>query len=188
MAGGSMQQLSPQARFKAGNSPAQHGSRGRKRHGTRSKRTFLDHRNESLYIPKVVKFTAHLIPQRTNLCLSSQFITLRVVNTISLFLIKGGLPSACCSLAKTPELPFTAFPYIQRSTFMPKHFFRLSAMAIVALLSFENAAIAADSPPLERWRSYTGVSWESPKIRLLFPARSTRLSPVFISISKAPRS
>ncbi|MFN2993707.1 L-dopachrome tautomerase-related protein [Serratia plymuthica] len=46
---------------------------------------------------------------------------------------------------------------------MPKHFFRLSALAMVALLSFENAAIAADSPALERWRSYTGVSWESPK-------------------------
>ncbi|MGB8667155.1 MAG: L-dopachrome tautomerase-related protein [Serratia inhibens] len=47
---------------------------------------------------------------------------------------------------------------------MPKHFFRLSAMAMAALLSFENAAIAADSPTLERWRSYTGVSWESPKV------------------------
>lgn len=46
---------------------------------------------------------------------------------------------------------------------MPKHFFRLSAMAMVALLSFENAAIAADSPTLECWRSYTGVSWGSPK-------------------------
>lgn len=46
---------------------------------------------------------------------------------------------------------------------MPKHYLRLSALAMVALLSFENAAIAADSPALERWRSYTGVSWESPK-------------------------
>lgn len=37
---------------------------------------------------------------------------------------------------------------------------RLPTIAMLALLPLANAASAADAPALERWRSYTGVSWE----------------------------
>lgn len=37
---------------------------------------------------------------------------------------------------------------------------RLPTIAMLALLPLANAATAAEAPALERWRSYTGVSWE----------------------------
>ncbi|KRA81706.1 hypothetical protein ASD78_00010 [Lysobacter sp. Root667] len=45
---------------------------------------------------------------------------------------------------------------------MSKRPCRTSAIAMAALLSFANAAGAADGPSLERWRSYAGVSWDAP--------------------------
>ena len=41
--------------------------------------------------------------------------------------------------------------------------FQLAALALAALLHHQQAANAADSLPLERWRSYAGVSWEPSK-------------------------
>lgn len=41
--------------------------------------------------------------------------------------------------------------------------YRVSALAMAALLSFTHLASAADASALERWRSYTGVSWDAPK-------------------------
>lgn len=41
--------------------------------------------------------------------------------------------------------------------------FQFAAIALAALLGQQQAASAADSLPLERWRSYAGVSWEPSK-------------------------
>jgi sugar lactone lactonase YvrE len=41
--------------------------------------------------------------------------------------------------------------------------FQIAAFALAALLASSHAASAADRLPLERWRSYAGVSWESSK-------------------------
>jgi hypothetical protein len=41
---------------------------------------------------------------------------------------------------------------------------RLPAMAMAALLSCATVASAAEGTPLERWRSYAGVSWEGPEV------------------------
>ena len=37
------------------------------------------------------------------------------------------------------------------------------AIAMAALFSFASCASAADQMPLERWRSYSGVSWDKPE-------------------------
>ena len=39
----------------------------------------------------------------------------------------------------------------------------LPAIAMAALLSFPSVVNAANHAPLERWRSYTGVSWDTPR-------------------------
>ncbi|CAN7546009.1 L-dopachrome tautomerase-related protein [Pseudorhodoferax sp. LjRoot39] len=41
--------------------------------------------------------------------------------------------------------------------------FQFAALALAALFGCQQAASAADRLPLERWRSYAGVSWEAPK-------------------------
>ena len=38
-----------------------------------------------------------------------------------------------------------------------------SAIAMAALFSFASCASAANQVPLERWRSYSGVSWDTPE-------------------------
>ena len=39
----------------------------------------------------------------------------------------------------------------------------LSAIALAALIAFPSLASAATLQPLERWRSYAGVSWDTPQ-------------------------
>ncbi len=38
-----------------------------------------------------------------------------------------------------------------------------SAIAMAVLFSFASCASAANQVPLERWRSYSGVSWDTPE-------------------------
>lgn len=49
---------------------------------------------------------------------------------------------------------------IQRNTPMAVRVSRLPTIAMLVLLPLANAATASEAPALERWRSYTGVSWE----------------------------
>ena len=64
----------------------------------------------------------------------------------------------------------------------------LSAIALAALIAFPSLASAATLQPLERWRSYAGVSWDTRRMgkrRRAFPARLTRPLPVSILMQRA---
>lgn len=52
----------------------------------------------------------------------------------------------------------------------PHRTHHLAALALAALVVFPHAAGAADNGTLQRWRSYTGVSWELPQDKTLNPA------------------
>jgi hypothetical protein len=51
----------------------------------------------------------------------------------------------------------------------------MSAIAMAMLFSFASGVSAANQAPLERWRSYTGVTWNTPE-KEETPTRLTRPS------------
>jgi sugar lactone lactonase YvrE len=99
----------------------------------------LHHGKEHFDIAKVFEISTHLILRRTNEFQQRQFISFKDINTVM--------------APKSKELPMRKNTALQLLT--------NSLVAIPLAAALAHTAAAADGAALERWRSYSGVTWDA---------------------------